>query len=96
MKYTCPECKTTGEIPEDGTVAPTTQTTCYNCGAKLNIEQETGRVKAQTGARHGLAATDRLAGLGSWSLLADTAEGYAGQLRHLRFEGGEILGVELV
>ncbi len=58
MKFICPVCETAGDIPEDGTVAPTTQTTCHNCGAKLHIEQETGRVKAQTEARFGSAAAD--------------------------------------
>ena len=58
MKYTCPECKTTGEIPEDGTVATTTRTTCLTCGATLNIEQDTARVEAQTDARSGPVTAD--------------------------------------
>jgi tetratricopeptide (TPR) repeat protein len=58
MKYTCPECKTTGDVPEDGTAAPTTRTTCPKCGTKLNIEQETGRVEALIKKRPVPAATD--------------------------------------
>jgi tetratricopeptide (TPR) repeat protein len=58
MKFICPKCKTAGEVPENGTVAPTTRTICHNCGAKLNIEQETGRVEAQTEERPAPAATN--------------------------------------
>ena len=48
MKFICPECQTTGDIPGDSTAAPTTRTTCHNCGAKLDIELETGRVEVPT------------------------------------------------
>ena len=51
MKFICPECQTASDIPENSTVAPTTQTVCRNCGAKLNIEQQTGRVEMRTEKR---------------------------------------------
>ncbi|MGD8723602.1 MAG: tetratricopeptide repeat protein [Desulfobacterales bacterium] len=58
MQYICPECKTTGDIPADGMVAQKTQTTCRHCGAKLNIEQETGRVEVLTEKPPAPATTD--------------------------------------
>ena len=58
MNYICPKCKTTGDIPEDSTVGPITRIICSNCGAKLNIEQDTGRVEVLTAGRPGTAARD--------------------------------------
>ena len=58
MKFICPECQTAGDIPEDSTAAPTTRITCHNCGVKLNIEQETGRVEVLAEKRAAPAATD--------------------------------------
>jgi tetratricopeptide (TPR) repeat protein len=58
MKFICPECQTAGDIPEDSTAVPTTRTTCHNCGAELNIEQETGRVEALAEKRPAPAAPD--------------------------------------
>ena len=51
MKYTCPLCKTAGDIADDESDQPVVQATCRNCGTALSIETETGRVRA--------GATDR-------------------------------------
>ena len=47
MKFTCPVCKTAGDIPEreDSAGQAETQTTCLRCGTKLSVEHNTGRVK---------------------------------------------------
>ena len=45
MKFVCPVCKTAGDIPEEDSVQPATQTTCQKCGTGLSIERETGRVQ---------------------------------------------------
>jgi tetratricopeptide (TPR) repeat protein len=45
MKFVCPVCKTAGDIPEEYSVQPATQTTCQKCGTSLSIEHETGRVQ---------------------------------------------------
>ncbi|MGD8992592.1 MAG: tetratricopeptide repeat protein [Desulfobacterales bacterium] len=58
MKYTCPECKATGDVPDNSMVAPTTRIICQNCGAKLTIEQATGRVQVPTHKRPASAARD--------------------------------------
>jgi tetratricopeptide (TPR) repeat protein len=58
MKYVCPVCKTAGDIPEDSTDARTTRTICHSCGAKLDIERETGGVEALTEERPAPAAKD--------------------------------------
>ncbi len=46
MKYVCPVCETAGDIPENDTTPPETQTTCHQCGSILTIEHETRRVEA--------------------------------------------------
>lgn len=51
MKFTCPLCKTAGDIADDESDQPVVQATCRNCSAALSIEPETGRVRAH--------ATDR-------------------------------------
>ena len=48
MKFTCPVCKTAGNIPEEGAAPPATQTTCQKCGTGLSIVHATGRVQALT------------------------------------------------
>jgi tetratricopeptide (TPR) repeat protein len=47
MKFTCPVCKTAGDIPdrENSAGQAETQTTCLRCGTKLSVEHSTGRVK---------------------------------------------------
>lgn len=47
MKFVCPVCQTTGDIPEDRTDQPAAQTTCLKCGANLSVEYDTGRVQKQ-------------------------------------------------
>lgn len=50
MKFTCPVCKATGDIPhhEINSGQPAIQTTCLKCGTHLSVEQSTGRVQAQS------------------------------------------------
>lgn len=45
MKFICPVCKTSGDIPLADPVRPATQTTCHQCGAELSIEAESGRAR---------------------------------------------------
>ncbi len=45
MKFVCPVCQTAGDIPEEDSLQPATQTTCLKCGTGLSIEHETGRVQ---------------------------------------------------
>ncbi len=45
MKFDCPVCKTVGDIPEEDSVQPATQTTCQKCGTGLTIEHATGKVQ---------------------------------------------------
>ena len=53
MKFTCPVCKTTGNIPdqEDISGQPATQTTCLKCGTDLSVELNTGRVQQRSGGQ---------------------------------------------
>ena len=46
MKFTCPVCETTGDLPDDDLVDPVTRKTCGDCGAILLINPETGEVDA--------------------------------------------------
>jgi hypothetical protein len=45
MKFDCPVCKTVGDISEEDSVQPATQTTCQKCGTGLTIEHATGKVQ---------------------------------------------------
>jgi tetratricopeptide (TPR) repeat protein len=49
MKFTCPVCKTTGDIPDNGDNSgqPAAQTKCIECGTDLSVELRTGRVQQQ-------------------------------------------------
>ena len=47
MKYTCPLCKTSGDIADDASDLPEVAATCQECGAALSIDPGTGRVRAQ-------------------------------------------------
>jgi hypothetical protein len=46
MKFTCPLCETTGNIPQDDIDQPVTRATCQNCSTILLINPETGKVDA--------------------------------------------------
>jgi tetratricopeptide (TPR) repeat protein len=50
MKFTCPVCKTTGDIPdrEDNSGQPATQITCLKCGTRLSVEHNSGRVQQRS------------------------------------------------
>jgi tetratricopeptide (TPR) repeat protein len=54
MKFTCPVCKTAGDIPPEDSVQPGIQTTCRKCGTNLSIEGESGRVQIMED-RYGLS-----------------------------------------
>jgi tetratricopeptide (TPR) repeat protein len=47
MKFTCPVCKTTGDITirEKDSGQPETRVTCLKCGTRLAVEHNTGRVQ---------------------------------------------------
>ena len=50
MKFTCPVCKTIGDIPdrESNSGQPATQTTCPKCGTGLSVEHNTGQVQQRS------------------------------------------------
>ncbi len=47
MKFTCPVCRTPGDIPDHQDIAgqPAIPTTCLKCGTDLTVERETGQVQ---------------------------------------------------
>jgi tetratricopeptide (TPR) repeat protein len=53
MKFTCPVCKTPGDIPdpEDITSQPAIPATCLNCGADLSVEHSSGKVQRLSGGQ---------------------------------------------
>jgi tetratricopeptide (TPR) repeat protein len=53
MKFICPVCKTTGDIPdhEDSFSQPATQTKCLKCGTDLSVEPNTGQVQRISGGQ---------------------------------------------
>jgi tetratricopeptide (TPR) repeat protein len=50
MKFTCPVCKTTGNIPDhkDHSGQPAIQTTCLKCGTGLSVELNSGRIQQRS------------------------------------------------
>jgi len=50
MEFTCPVCKTTGNIPDhaENSAQSATQTTCLKCGTGLTVEHNTGRVQKRS------------------------------------------------
>ena len=55
MKFTCPVCKTTGNIPDygDNSGQTATQTTYLKCGTALSVELDTGRVQQRSAGQDG-------------------------------------------
>jgi tetratricopeptide (TPR) repeat protein len=50
MKFVCPVCKATGDIPvrEKDSGQPETQITCLKCGTHLSVDDNTGRVQQRS------------------------------------------------
>lgn len=46
MKFSCPICKASGNIPENDLEHPVTRTTCPDCGTILLVNPDTGNVDA--------------------------------------------------
>ncbi len=81
MKFECPVCKTSGDIPFEDRVRPTTQTTCHKCGTELSIEGKSGRAQilsdesALPKLKKSSPPTVRRSKYGSFSVLSMQAEG---------------------
>jgi hypothetical protein len=46
MKFTCPVCKSTGNLPQNDLEKPITKTTCQSCAAILLVNPDSSKVEA--------------------------------------------------